>query len=415
MKIAFLTDTFSRRTGSIQRVLPKYLARCGAEVYVITMDLSPYHEDGAFRGFVEPLVKGETDHMDGFKLYVVGHESLLGYPRMAGLRKILALHRPDVVQCQQAIGWIPLDAARLKSSFGYKLFTGNHNAMSTSRSVLGIGGSALQRGKSFLTRYLAGRIASYATERCYAVTSDCAEIAWRYYGVQKHKVEIMHLGVDTDFFYPVAKTQTPAERSAMRKELDFGAEDIVCVYSGKMTEEKNPRILALAVNRLRAMGFAYSGLFIGDGVQRKAIQSMGFCRVVDFMHFSKLGACFRATDIGVWPTNESSSMLDAAACGIPIIISDGVVYREHVDGNGLVYRMNDLDDLVAKLLALKSPQQRAQLGRVGAEKMKRDFSWESVARRRIAHYCEALQLADLTNSSSGSAAIANSAPRDSCF
>ena len=52
---------------------------------------------------------------------------------MVGLAEVLAEIQPDVVQMSASIGWIPLDAARLKRKVRYKLFTGNHNSMSTSR------------------------------------------------------------------------------------------------------------------------------------------------------------------------------------------------------------------------------------------------------------------------------------------
>lgn len=392
MRTVLLAETFSRKMGYIQNSLPKYLARHGAEVHVISMDLAPYHslKDAALDGFTEDLSPGATEIIDGYHLHVLAHQTKLGYPRMVGLEDKLASILPDIVQCQASIGWIPLDAARLRPRFGYKLFSGNHNAMSTAGAALGIGSSILQRGKAFVTRFVPGRMVSYGVEKCYAVTSDCAEIAWRHYGVQRRKVVTMHLGVDTDYFFPIRSAETERKRADLRKDLGFSPEDIVCVYSGKMTEEKNALIVAQAVNRLRKMGIPYSALFIGNGVQRERISGMEHCTVLDFMHFSKLGDYYRASEIGVWPTNESTSMLDAAACGIPLIISDGVVYREHVDGNGLVYHMNDLEDLVSKLLELRSPEKRGQLGAHGADKMAKEFSWDAVARKRLNDYREAL-------------------------
>lgn len=392
MRIVLLTETFSSKMGYLQNSLPKYLARHGAEVHVISMNLSPYHSlaDRALGAFTERLVPGHREEIDGYHLHVLAHEIRLGYPRMIELDDILASIRPDIVQCQASIGWIPFDAARLRLRFGYKLFSGNHNAMSTARAGLGTDSSILRRGKAFLTRFLPGRLTSYHVVKCYAVTCDCAEIAWRYYGVQRRKVITMHLGVDTDYFFPNRSAETERERTDLRKDLGFAPEDIVCVYSGKMTEEKNALIVAQAVNRIRKMGIPYSALFIGNGVQQERIRNLEHCRVLDFMHFSKLGAYYRASEIGVWPTNESTSMLDAAACGIPLIISDGVIYREHIDGNGLVYHMNDLDDLISKLLELRSPEVRRRLGSYGAEKMVRDFSWEAVARKRLNDYRDAL-------------------------
>jgi glycosyltransferase involved in cell wall biosynthesis len=394
LRIVLLSETFSRRMGYIQNVLPKYLARCGAEVHVISMDLSPYHNlAGAkeiFQGFTEQLLPGAIEELDGFRLHVLGHRLVHGYPRMIGLSSKLTSIRPDIVQCHASIGWIPLDAAQIKLRLGYKLFSGNHNTRSTSSALFGQEGALKNPAKNFLARFVPGRLASYAVERCYAVTIDCAEIAWRYYGVQRNKVEVMHLGVDTDYFYPARTSGDKKESEALRASLGLDSRDIVCIYTGKVTDHKNPLILAKAVNRLRKAGKPYSAIFVGNGGQKEKVAAMPHCRVLDFMHFSKLATYYRASEIGVWTGDESTSQLDAAACGIPIVISDAVVYREHVDGNGLVFHQNNLDDLVAKLHELESPKTRSLLGQRGAEKMLQDFSWDSVARRRLAHYREAL-------------------------
>jgi glycosyltransferase involved in cell wall biosynthesis len=397
MKIVILTETFTRRMGYIQTILPKYLARQGHEVHVVTMPFPPYYQlrdfketYGQFTG-EEPIVPGMTESVNGYTLHVVAAERKLGYLRMVGLQRKLAEIRPDVVQTWVSVGWIALDAARMKRSCGYKLFSGNHNAMSTGYESLALCGSLTERTKRFITRFLPGRYSSHAVERCYAVTVDCAEIAWRYYGVERKKVEIMHLGVDADYFYPARSSLENEERETIRALLGMYPDEIVCIYTGKMTDEKNPFILAQAVCRLREMGKPYSAVFIGNGVQSERIRTMPHCRTLDFMHFSKLAAYYRASEIGVWTGNESTSQLDAAACAIPIIISDAVIYREHVDGNGLVFRHSNVESLVSKLCELESSQERSRLGQRGAEKMHRDFSWDSVARRRLLHYREALE------------------------
>lgn len=396
MKIVLLTETFSARMGYIQTALPKLLAREGHEVHVLTLPLLPGYQYnnfgnmyGGFTAEDTPVVH-DVQEVYGYTVHVLPAKRQLGYLRMIGLEEKLRALRPDIVQTLAAIGWLPMDAARLRKKIGYKLFTGNHNAMSTSRASLGLDGNLGRRLKSLFVRYLPGRLASLASERCYAVTKDCAEIAWKYYGVQKRKVKTMHLGVDTDFFFPVHSAEVQDQRRALRAELGFQQDQVVCVYSGKMSEEKNPMIVAQAIQRLNAAGRRFGGIFIGNGAQRDAVAAMPDCRVLPFMPYWELGAYYRAADIGVWPTNESTSSLDAAACGLPLIISDGVVYRDHVEGNGLVVKIGDLDDMVARLSELEDEDTRSMLGKKGAEKMRAHFSWESVARRRIADYKQAL-------------------------
>lgn len=311
---------------------------------------------------------------------------------MVGLQSKLRSLKPDIVQCFPAIGWIPLDAAINKLIYGYKLFTGNHNTSSTfllakkKKPVW-----SRERLKCFATRTIPGRLTSLLTQKCYAVTTDCAEIAWRFYGVQQKKVEMMHLGVDMDFFFPANSESSLQARSTLRQKLGFAEQDIVCTYTGKLTETKNPLLLAKAIDRLQSMGEPFRGLFIGEGTEKKALGKHPNSVVLDFTPFNKLGNYYRAADIGVWPTNESTSTLDVAACGLPLIVSDGIAYREHVEGNGRVYKMNDLDDLVQNLFSLRDKNERKRLGSVGAEKMARSFSWESIAKRRLVDYENAVR------------------------
>jgi glycosyltransferase involved in cell wall biosynthesis len=391
LTVALLSETFAPAMGYLQNLLPKHLARLGADVHLVTEDLAPYHQMpdcaaiyGGFQGS-RPLPAGTVESIDGYTLHVLGHRRLGGYMRMQGLHRKLKQIRPDVVQTMCAIGWIPLDAALNQIRLGYRLFTGSHTAASCFPPAR-ITPPLSRRVQDGITRYLPGRLVSWRTSKCYAVTSDCAEIAWRFFGVQRAKVEVMHLGVDTDIFHPAASAAEHAERTAVRRNLGFAGGEIVSIYTGKMSAVKNPLILAEAVQRLRAAGRPYTALFVGAGEQVEALRAAPHCSVLPFLPFRELAKYYRAADIAVWPTNESISMLDAAACGLPLIVSDGIVYRAHVEGNGLVCKMGDTGDLVRCLLEFQDTPQRRRLGERGAAKMRAAWSWEARARARLADY-----------------------------
>ncbi len=382
--------------GYLENCLPQFFASLGVEVHIVTSNLPPYYQLTDFNETYGTFTKRVNNHdsvetYNGVTLHVLPFKRVFGYIRLVGLAAKLRQIKPDIVQTTAAIGWIPLDVAIAKLFIGYKLFTGNHNAASTfplaQRKVKSWDKEMI---RCFLTRTIPGRLASLFTEKCYAVTVDCADIAVRFFGVQKKKVVIMHLGVDPGVFFPVISDQEADERIKVRSQLGIKPSDIVCIYTGKLTAEKNALLLAQAVARLSTMGEPFHGLFIGEGTQRDAIQSYPSCTVLPFMPFPDLAPFYRSSDIGVWPTNESTSTLDAAACGLPLIVSDGIVYREHVDGNGLVYKINDLDDLVNSLLKLRNPLERQRLGTCGAQKMAEQFSWALVARHRLRDYEAAL-------------------------
>lgn len=117
MRIALISEVFSKRMGYLENVLPKYLARQGAEVHLITTDLPPYHHlkdfhatyDG-FAGHGE-LAPGTIESYQGFSLHVLPHRKAFGYMRMVGLRDKLAILDPDIVQATTAIGWNALSSA----------------------------------------------------------------------------------------------------------------------------------------------------------------------------------------------------------------------------------------------------------------------------------------------------------------
>jgi glycosyltransferase involved in cell wall biosynthesis len=84
-------------------------------------------------------------------------------------------------------------------------------------------------------------------------------------------------------------------------------------------------------------------------------------------------------------------MIDAAACGLPIIVNDTLQATERIDGNGITYKLGDLDDLIRAISSLGDNTLRRELGRAGAEKMLHHFSWKATARARLRDYDEALR------------------------
>lgn len=390
LRIVIINETYAENMGYAANCLSKAFVELGAETHVVTSTLPPYYYLKDFRktydeflrpGAVRPLT---TRVIDGYKVHYLDHAVTFGKPRLKGLAEKLAEIRPDIVQTFVAISWIPLDAARLKLRMGYKLFTGN----SSPASVYPIAQENLpwwnhRRLKEVVLRSLHGRLVSLATEKCYCITADCAEIAWQYFGVERGKVVPVSLGVDTDIFHPCFSRE---ERDAARRQLSYGPDDIVCIYTGRFTKEKDPLVLARAVEKLVDAGEPFKALFVGNGSQAEELALCRGAQIIGFKPFNELGGLFRSADIGVWPMQETTSQLDAAACGLPIIISDTLKITERIEGNGHVYRRGDVDDLARVLSALKPLERRRALGDRGAQRMAESFSWRSIARDRLHDY-----------------------------
>jgi glycosyltransferase involved in cell wall biosynthesis len=381
--------------GYLENMLPRHLARLGADVHVITTDLPPYYgmadTDKTYRGFVKSLQVHRVERYDDFTVHVMGHRHVCGHTWVAGLKSKLIELSPDIVQTTTTLGWFPLQAVAAKPFVRFKLFVGSHYH----KSVFPLAQKPLRWWDPkfvgcLTTRALPGKIVSAASEKCYAITPDCAELAVRFFGVSRKKVSVLPLGVDTSIFWPAEDEVSVRDRRLTRERMGFAENEIVCVYSGRFSHDKNPAILAQSIARLRGRGEPYRGLFIGNGVQAGVISALGGNTINPFVPVAQLGELYRACDIAVWPTQESTSMLDAAACGLPIIANDTMQAPERVSGNGMTYRLNNQADLERALLSLRDAATRRRLGWVGCRKMASKFSWQSIARRRLRDYEAAL-------------------------
>jgi glycosyltransferase involved in cell wall biosynthesis len=81
------------------------------------------------------------------------------------------------------------------------------------------------------------------------------------------------------------------------------------------------------------------------GLKKGALEKSPRCVALGFMPAAELGDFYRAADIAVWPATESISMLDATACGLPLVVSNQI-YQDHVTRNGYAYRQIDVESLL---------------------------------------------------------------------
>ena len=391
MRIVLISEVFAKGMGYLENMLPKHLARLGAQVDVLASSLPPDYsqnpERQSYRGFAHRIEPGSVETMDGFRVHVMGHAMTLGHPRLLGLSEKLNELRPHIVQTMTPIGWIAIDSALNRLRLGYRLFSGCHYHA----SVFPLAQAQTTffhpaRWKCFVQRGLHGRALSWVTDKYYAISPDCAEVATRFFGVPKNKLEVIPLGVDIEVFHPVSDQEEQNARVALRRSLGYRDDEIVCVYSGRLSEEKNPLLLARAVGDLCSAGEPFRGLFIGNGTQSAEIANCQGCVIHPFMPITELGRFYRAGDIGVWPTQESTSMLDALACGLPLIANDTLNAPERLSRSGLRYRLGDLQDLVRTLSALRDSRTRQQLGAEGARRMREECSWQAVTERRMRDY-----------------------------
>lgn len=392
LRVVILYEVFAPSMGYAPTCIAKELARRGIDVHYVTAELPPNHYIPGFDATYGAFLKSDPSaprvrQVGGITVHRMDYGRTYGGVFMKGVAEKLAQLKPDVVQTFAHVSWAALQAARLRRKLGFALFTANH----TTASVFPLANRNApwwdgERIKEYLQRSIPGRFVSSRMAVCFGATTDCSSVARRFLGVPPAKLITLPLGVDTEIFHRSRDANEVEAAQQLRARLDVRPDEIMCVYTGRFSSDKNPLLLARAVARLRAGGAPFTAVFFGDGVQKNAITSLDGAIVRPFVPYTELGDLFRAADIGVWPTQESTSMLDAAACGTPIVVNDTLAATERVEGNGYKYRLNDGDDLVRVLLELASPDTRMRLGDAGARKISERFSWRALVEQRLAVY-----------------------------
>jgi glycosyltransferase involved in cell wall biosynthesis len=397
LRIAIVVETFAREMGYVSNTLPKYLARLGHHVDVITSQKLPYYQKGTGSSlFGSDFASRNTNplgsqQIDGYAVHTLVGVPNFGYLRLQRLGDKLGELAPDLICIFVSVGWIALDCARAAGRLRCKLVIGNH----TGKSQFPLAYDPQPwytpaRLKSLLLRALPGRLyIGPRADHCVVPTRDCADIAAAFFGIPRDRTRVLNLPVDIDHFHPVADAADGKRREALRASLGIGPDDVVCVYSGKFTQAKNPLVLAQAIHLLADEGYRVKGLLIGAGEQQDALTTRPNVTVVPFIPFTGLGEYYRAADIGVW-MDESISYLDAASCGLPLVLSSRVKDVSHLVEFTTVYQANDPRSLADALRPLLDAQHRRETGRAAGRLAGQRFSALGYAQRRIDWFREAL-------------------------
>jgi glycosyltransferase involved in cell wall biosynthesis len=393
MRIVLVSEWFSEKMGYAENFLPKALADLGHEVHLITSNVQPYFNNPDYETtyfpFIGPAIQecGKKDY-DGYVIHRLEHRTFRSHLVIKNLLYEIKNVKPQVVQTFDDGGLITYQVAAGQLIYGYKLFLETHRHASAFPPANQFKDNPLSLKWQVYKKI--GHFVSSRIEKCYPISPDAAEISVRFFGIDRLKIEITPLGVDTAMFKPITTNEEVENRKRLREQFGFSDSDLVCIYTGRFSEDKNPLCLAKAVEILFKEGVLIKGLFLGAGAQSAGILNCDGCFVHPFVPATDLPNYYRAADIGVWPRQESTSQIDAAACGLPTIISDQTHVSERIAGNGLTYIENDQNDLAKKINLLVDPDKRREMGAIASKRMVELFSWESIAKKRISDYLSAL-------------------------
>jgi phosphatidyl-myo-inositol alpha-mannosyltransferase len=214
-----------------------------------------------------------------------------------------------------------------------------------------------------------------------AVSQPVVDANSRYF---RARWEVIPNGVDTTFFRP-----------GSRRPTDALADHPRLLFLGRIEPRNGLGTLLDAMPRILAR---YPGAVLtvaGDGpwrgyYERRARElgpSVRFAGQV----FADRPAYYGSADLYLCPTTIASfgvTLLEAMACGTPMIVSDNLGFRSVVDGGAEAVLIPKDDPAVwadTTLALLGDPERRVAMGRAGRAKAAR-FAWPRIARAELAVY-----------------------------
>ncbi|HLB35059.1 MAG TPA: glycosyltransferase family 4 protein [Gemmatimonadales bacterium] len=242
--------------------------------------------------------------------------------------------------------------------------------------------------RAFVFRHAAGAIAG---------THRAAETLERL-GYRGPLTIVPQFGVDLERFQP-----SPSHRRAQRAALGLSEDQLVIGFAGRLVPEKGVSVLMRALTRLPAASL----VILGDGRERPALASLaarngldGRVRFAGHQPSREVAAWLPAFDVLVLPSLTTTHwaeqfgrvLVEAMACGVPVVGSDSGEIPRVIGDAGLVVPEGNAAALGETLATLARDRElRFRLGALGRERVRAEFTNERVAEQTAQFYQRVLR------------------------
>lgn len=339
LRIWFVTNTYPSpdvpQFGTFVASLARSWARMGAEVSVAAPRpfWSPTRGALAQEGDFEPEPEGLWVDQPSFWSF---SNKTLAPGFSTALLSLWSFTR-SVRGCRARLPFAP-DLA-----YGHFLFPAAYAAIQASRGlnvpVVGALGEADLREWESLAGLPRARRTARALDAIVSVSKENADHCVEHYGVDPGRILVAPNGVDLDHF-------KPSDRRTARARLGLPQDQPIVVFTGHFIERKGPLRLLRALEDHPEVG----AVFLGAGPQEPRGSQVLFSGSVPNRD---VPVWLSAADVFVLPTQAEGSpnaVLEAMACGLPVISGDVPSLRETVTPEAA--RLVPPDDVAALSAAI---------------------------------------------------------------
>ena len=205
------------------------------------------------------------------------------------------------------------------------------------------------------------------------------------------KIRVIPNGIDTDLFHP-------DEGSYKKKSL---SNEISILWVGRFVRGKGVEYIVHAAKILVREFPNLKILLVGDGPLKSEIEGLignfGLEKnitIKENIANENMPEIYQKSDIFVLSSlNEGvpKTLLEAMACGKPVIVSEFPHLAELIKNTGLTFPKGDVNSLVNKIIKLiKNKELAENLGKNGRNKVIKNHSWNNTVKKTVNLYRDML-------------------------
>jgi glycosyltransferase involved in cell wall biosynthesis len=212
-------------------------------------------------------------------------------------------------------------------------------------------------------------------------------------------IKVVGHGVDPKFFFPDTNKQK------YRRMLELSSDDYCIGYVGILTRRKGVQILLNAFARLRIPNSKL--ILVGSGPLENEIKQRirtdprlkGRVILVGSVPHVRIPDYLRCLDVLVLPSLTTPNwkeqfgrvLIEAMACGVPVIGSNSGGIPEVINDAGLIFSEGNDEELTNLLIRVFTDRElRNELIHKGLQRVSEKYTWEKIAQELYNIYAEIL-------------------------
>lgn len=360
MKIAIYSDNFFPELGGIQDSIESLAGELAKRGHQITFYAPKYSQANYDIANISHKELNLSDKIKIVRFSSINFPSPTGQSRLVLVSPFrwlsLRKSRPDIIHTQTFYG-VGLEALLGAKLVSIPIVGTNHMALKAFASYLPF-------NVKWFVRYVMWYYnhCDFITAPSQSVFDDIGE---KYF---KKNHQPLSNPIDTETYKPV----TVERKQILKTELGVGSMTIA--YAGRLGREKNVDVLieavALVKEKIPTVQLVIAGHGSEETALKKLAQKLNISENVKFvgtLNKTALSKMFQAANVFVtMSTSETQSMvlLQAMACGIPVIGANSLALPEYIhENNGFLIEPGNIHELANKITyILENPKIQSELG-----------------------------------------------------